>query len=263
MRLPWHVLPHKAAGVKPSTSAVTLVEGVGSVTLSNNGSLPGRVDVFALTGESEKIDKPLLPLPGDNYAVIDLKSVGVRDAGDALQFAVNTHGERSHPNYPAEFDIYLDTDRDGDADFVVYNAENGGFASTGQNLVYVASLTSGGASAYYYIDADLNSANAILTVPKAALGITGETTFDFSVYAFDNYFTGNLTDAVEDMTFTSGTPRYTASAASLTVPAGGSVSLGVTAVDGGATASPSQSGLLLMYRDAKTKAEASAITVTP
>jgi subtilisin family serine protease len=263
VRLPWHVLPHKAAAVKPSTTSVTLAGGVGGVTLSNTGVLPGRVDVFALTGQSPKIQKALLPQPGDNYAVIDLKSVGVRQVGDALQFAVNTVGERSHPSYPAEFDIYLDTNLDGTEDYVLYNAENGGFAATGQSVVVVGNLNTGTATAYYYTDADLDSANAILTAPLSALGIEVGTQFRFSVYAFDNYFTGSLTDQIEGMTFTGGTPRYSADAASLTVPAGGNARLGITSPAGGATASPSQSGLLLMYRDAKPKAEASDILVKP
>lgn len=264
VHVPWHVLPHKAAAVAPSTTSLALTAGAGSLTLSNTGgAIPGRVDVFALTGQSPKVMKATLPQPGDNYAMIDLKSVGVRQAGSALQFAVNTFGERSHPNYPAEFDIYVDTNRDGTDDYAVYNGETGGFAVTGQNVVYVVNLKTNSGGAYYYADADLNSGNAILTVPMAALGLTSSTdTFDFSVYAFDNYFTGALTDQITNMTYTPGTPKFATSAASLTVPVGGSVSLGVTAVTGGAAASPSQSGLLLMYRDGKPKAEASAITVT-
>ena len=56
------------------------------------------------------------PRPGDNYAVVDLKSVGVRAEARQLdlQFAINTFGERAHPNYPAEFDVYIDTNGDGD-----------------------------------------------------------------------------------------------------------------------------------------------------
>ncbi|QSR30634.1 peptidase S8 [Nocardioides sp. S5] len=263
-RMPWHVLPHRAAAVAPSTGSVALTEGAGSVTLSNGSAAhPGRVEVFALTGESPKISSKVLPQAGDNFATIDLKSVGVRQAGGTLQFAVNTFGERAHPNYPAEFDVYVDTDANGSPDFVIYTLENGGFAATGQNVVYVQDLASGRASAYFFTIADLNSANAILTVPLSALAVTAATQIQFSVYAFDNYFTGGLTDAIEGMTFTPAAPRYTTSAQSLTVPAGGTAALGITAPAGGVTASPSQKGVLLMYSDAKPSAEASAIRVTP
>ena len=44
---------------------------------------------------------------------------------------------RSHPNYPAEFDVFIDADRDGRDDYAVFNLENGGFGVTGQNVVAV------------------------------------------------------------------------------------------------------------------------------
>jgi hypothetical protein len=80
-----------------------------------------------------------------------------------------------------------------------------------------------------------------------------------------------LTDAIENMTYTPSTPRFTASGIPATgVPAGGSSTLSIQSVPGGDTASPSQTGLLLLYRDAKSsgnaglsEGEADAITVKP
>jgi hypothetical protein len=260
----WQILPHRAAEVTPASSSVTLSGGTGSLALKHTGgALDGRVDVFSLLGMSGRIPPPLLPADGDNYAVIDLKSFGVRLAGTAIQFAVNTFGTRAHPNYPAEFDIYIDNNRDGVDDFVVYNAENGGFGASGQNVVYVYNLGLGTASAFYYTDADLDSGNAILTAPLAALGLTPSTKFDLSVNACDNYFTGTCTDAITGMTYTAGTPRYYPDNYTPVVPQGGSVTLGINALPGGDVASPSQSGLLLMYRDAREQREADAIKVTP
>src|SRR4029077_7951134 len=116
-----------------------------SVVLKNeDGAVDGRVEVFSLLGTSRKIPPPQLPGPGDNFAIIDLKAVGARlvntGSGPAIQFGVSTFGVRSHPNYPAEFDVYIDSNRDGNPDYVVFNLENGGFAATGQNVVAVANL---------------------------------------------------------------------------------------------------------------------------
>jgi hypothetical protein len=226
------------------------------------------VDVFSLLGTSGRIPPPLLPSDGDNYAVIDLKNFGARlvDIGGGqygIQFAINTFGTRSHPNYPAEFDVYLDTNMDGVDDFVIYNMENGGFGATGQNVVAVVNLSTGAGGIYFYSDADLNSGNIILTAPISALGITSTTQFNVSVYACDNYFTGNCTDAITGMTYTGGTPRYYPDNYTPVVPQGGSTTLTIYASPGGDTASPSQSGLLLMYRDARQQNEAEAIFVTP
>ena len=259
--LPWSILPHKAADVRASDE-VELRQGTGTVRLSNGGTLAGRTEVFNWTGTSKKKPNRFLPGPGDNFAVIDLGQVGVRlaMAGQTplVQFAINTFGKRAHPNYPAEFDIYIDADRDGNPDYVVFNLENGGFGTTGQSVVAVVNLATNAASIFFFADADLNSSNMILTAPLAAVGLTPNSQFDFSVFAFDNYFKGKLTDSIENMTFTLATPRFAATG--LSVPAGGRATLPVEEVSGGATASPSQKGLLLLYRDAASR-EAQAVRV--
>jgi subtilisin family serine protease len=268
VHLAWQVLPHKSAAVTPASHDVTLVGGTGSLSLSNaTGAIAGRVDVFSLLGTSGRIQRKFLPGPGDNFAIIDLRAVGARLVGIGggafgVQFAVNTFGQRAHPNYPAEFDIYIDKDRDGTPDFIVFNVENGTFGSTGQNVTAVFDIAKETAAAFFFTDADLNSANAILTAPLSALGLAPGTQFDFSVFAFDNYFTGFLTDAIEGKTYTLDTPRFVGSGIPASgVPAGGSSTLTIDAVPGGDVASPSQTGLLLMYRDSSTEREASAITV--
>ena len=117
---------------------------------------------------------------------------------------------------------------------------------------------------YFFTDADLDSANVILTAPLAALGLTPDSQFNFTVAAGDNYFTGATTDFIEDMTYTPSKPRFIgAGVPSSGVPAGGKSVLGIGLLAGGESASPSQSGLLLMYRDAKPGREADAIRVLP
>lgn len=263
----WQVLAHRAADVQPATASVVLSAGAGSLTLANNAASgqPGTTEVFALAGSSGRIPSKLLPGPGDNFAVIDLRAVGVRQAGSALQFGVTTYGQRAHPDVPAEFDVLIDNNRDGVTDYTVFNFDLG-FISTrafdGRNAVWVQKAGSMTVQAFFFTDADLDSANAILTVPLAAVGLTPGTQFDFTVLASDDYFTGAATDAIGPMTVTSGTPRFAASAASVVVPAGTSATLGVTAVPSGDTASPAQTGLLFLQRDARVGEEADQIPVT-
>jgi subtilisin family serine protease len=269
IHLPWQILPHRAAAVDTGPNTVRVRhKGSGMVLLNNTGgAVDGRVDTFSLTGTSPQIPRGQLAGPGDNFAVIDLKYVGarlVRTGTDefGIQFAVNTFGERAHPNYPAEFDVFIDTDLDGTFDYVVFNSESGGFAMTGQNVVNVYDFASQKATAYFFTDADLDSANVILTAPLTALGITPDTQIRFSVVGTDNYFTGNPTDSIEEMIFTAGQPRFVWSDLPESgVPAGGVSRLQVAPSAGGEKASPSQSGLLLMYRDAQPGREADAIRV--
>src|SRR5205814_796473 len=137
------------------------------------GARSGRVEVFSLTGTSPRVSPRFLPDPGDNFAITDLKAVGARlvdiGGGDfGIQFAINTFAVRAHPNYPAEFDIYIDTDRDGEVDYVIFNSEQGGFALSGQNVVSVLNVKPNTeAGPYFFTHADLYSANVILTTPLA------------------------------------------------------------------------------------------------
>jgi len=269
VHLAWQILPHRAAAVEPRTDTVRLrKDGSGTVFLDNrNGAVDGGVEVFSLTGTSPQIKKKNLPDPGDNFVVIDLKSVGTRlvDIGGGqfgIQFGITTFGQRAHPNYPAEFDVFIDVDRDGTSDFVVFNSENGTFASSGQNLVNVFNLATGDLDSFFFTDADLNSANVILTAPLSAVGLTPQTQFDFSIIALDNYFTGLVTDSVEGMTYTAGAPKFVGFGLPETgVPAGANSLLYIERFSPDQTASPSQSGLLLMYRDGRTDRESDAIRV--
>jgi subtilisin family serine protease len=262
VHLAWHVLPHKSADLHAGAKSVTLdSSNRGAFTLQNlSRTKAGDFDIFALTGTSPRIPRADLPGDGDDFAITDLAAVGVRMIDEQfLQFAINTFGRRSHPAYPAEFDVFIDTNRDGKADYDVFTLESGGMTQTGQTAVAVQRLSGpvkGPAHIVFFADADLNSGSIILTVPLAALQMTPATKFRFDVVAFDNYFTGEATDSIERMEFTPAVPRFISrSLQTGSVGPLSSASIVVDAVDGGATASPSQTGLLLMYRDAKLEAE--------
>jgi hypothetical protein len=269
MHLAWQILPHKAAAVSSQLANYKPNKGNGVLVLDNKrGATDGGIEVFSLTGQSPAIKKKFLPGPGDNFAVIDLRSVGIRmiDLGGepGVQFAINTRGQRAHPTDPALFDVVIDNNLDGQPDFEVFNSELGGFAATGQNVVNVLDDTTGDSFPVFYTDADLNSANVILTAPLSALGLAPNSQFRFSVYAIDDYFTGAVTDAIENMNYTLGTPAFSIDTdSSLLLPAGARGTLNVSKVPGGDVASPSQNGLLLLYRDAQAQQEVDVIRLPP
>jgi subtilisin family serine protease len=268
--LPWHVLPHRAAGMEVGSTTVSAASGLQVANVG--GSTTASTEAFALTGTSPQISA-VLPAPGQQDVMIDLKAVGVRqiDVGaPAVQFAITTYGQRAHPAYPAGFQVYVDANGDGVDDYLVYNAEQGTFASTGTTLVYVQKLNldgsaNGSATARFYADADLNSSNIVLTVLASDIGITNPATqqFKFSVYVYDNYFTGNYKDAIGTMTHTLGVPKYALAFDSFSVDPGLGGTVPITAVTGGSTASPSQSGFLLMHYDGRTGRESDQVIVTP
>jgi hypothetical protein len=262
------VLPHRSAEVAALNRSLEIPGNTfARLNLKNTSrAKDGDFDVFALTGVSPRIPTAQLPQDGDDRAVTDIASVGVRFVeGAYLQFAINTYGRRAHPAYPAEFDVFIDVNRDGVADYDVFTIENGGPDTSGQTVVSVLPLVEGGeATPYFYADADLDSANMIMTLPAAAVGVSADTQFAFDIVAFDNYFTGKATDFIEGMIFTPNKPKFaTGGIETASLPAGGQGTIFVTPVAGGDTASPSQLGVLLMYRDAKAEADAVTVRVKP
>jgi hypothetical protein len=255
------VLPRRAA-----TTAASPADG--GFALTNSAPTPGGYNVFALTGTGPAPTPDQIGQPGEQNPDINLKAVGVRLANvtvdgttvPALQFAINTWQTRAHPNAPARFNVIVDNNRDGTPDFVVFTQELGGVAQTGQNFTFVRPANSSQGSGNFFTDADLNSGNAILTVPLAQLGLTPGSTFNFTVQAEDISFTNSVKSAIGPMTFTPNTPRFALSSFSGVVPAGSSTTIVVEDVSGGAEASPSQQGLLVLYRNKAPGTEAEAIT---
>ena len=271
IHLAWQVLPHRSAAVVPERSNVSIPPKKASASVALNNFSPardGRVEIFALTGTSRTIPRSQLAGPGSDKAVIDLAAVGARlaDAGDgtfALQFGINTFGRRASPAYPAGFQINIDTNFDGKPDWFVFTQEIGGsVAASGQVAVFVQQAGATTSTGYYYADADLDSGNMILTVPLSALGLSPGSQFSFDVLAVDDYFRHIVTDEIDNMVFTPGVPKFFGSGIPATgVPARHQSVLTVSKVNGGDQASPSQTGLLLLYRDAAPGREADTLQV--
>ncbi len=213
LSVPWHVLPRKAANT--SAAPYSAARSGSSLTLKNVGAEAGDYELFSLTGSSPQLAGPL-PQPGSNEAVVDLRSAGTRYlpaaqcgvAEGCLQFAISTYGRRAHPLYPGGFEVDIDTNGDGLDDWYVYQAESGGFGASGQSVVYVQKAGAATASVYFYNEADLNSGNVIFTLPASAIGVAAGGTIGFTVLAYDNYFTGNVTDGIANMKYTLGSARF-------------------------------------------------------
>ena len=276
VRMPWHVLPHKSADMHVVNRNVRIpAKGFGMLALTNLGkALPGAVDFFNLTGTSPRL-RPAQTPDEDETTVHDLAAVGVRATLDGnrfpiVQFAINTYQRRAHPAYPGRFDVLVDSDLDGKPDFHVFNTEFKKFDTTGQAVVAVEDLhrplsddeLNPNPVVYYYADADLDSGNLIMSVPPESIGVVAGKPFRFDVEAHDNYFhadaSDGLTDSIRRMVFTIDSPKYTLSAENL--PQGGlpprsGLLLKVEDHPGNYRLSPSQTGFLMMYRDARDEAE--------
>jgi hypothetical protein len=161
------------------------------------------------------------------------------------------------PLYPAGYEVDIDTNRDGNVDFAVFQQEAVGFGSSGQSVVTVLNVATRKASAFFFTDANFDSATQVLSAPLSALGLAPGATFDFAVLAFDNYFSGTVTDVIDNQTWTVGSRKFAVQggadalsvpAEALSVPAGGQTS--VTVTRNAAAGETTSTGLLFLYDNA-------------
>lgn len=206
-------------------------------------------------------------------------------ADEVVEFAVTVHDKpyRASPNVPARFEVYLDADSDGAVDYVVYNADQAGgsvlsTAPFGRSAVFVRDVDDRDGTRetrfYFFTRASYNTQVWVLPVPAAAVGLRSDRPFRFYVQALDAYFEGRVSagawDCVpgtigglpcgsEQLTAQTGGLRFRPSSMSVSVPPERSLSLPFTEDAGGLVGSPSQLGLLLLFRDALPGHEAVAV----
>ncbi len=300
VRLPWQILPKKAARTEVTkvTSSSVKLRNAAKYKPGDTDVL-ALVDVSVnnceiVDTQGNCVEENYVPgiLPGINATAIDLKEVGLRSyqvpglnpaiglpqpggnaiTDEVIDFGLTVYDKpfRASHNYPVEFDIYIDSNADGVDDYVVFNADQTLNASDGRNAVFVADVNpADGTRAtrpYFYSFTDFNSQNWILPVPAAAIGVKSTQPFKFLVLAFDSYFTGDLWDCspgncADYHQFQTGKPKYQPVVMAFQVAPKGAYTLQYSTPAGGASASPSQIGLLFMYRDAPVEAESEHVTL--
>lgn len=265
LTMPWQVLPRAAGNVRAPTS-VRLRGGSATATLTNSGVNPVDVETFALIGENPFVTAS--PGAGQQAPPMDLRYVGVATYGVSadfcsssllIRFAINTHQRITHSNYPVEFDLVFDTNRDGTPDYIGFTSEIGAFAQSGQNAFFVGP-PAGPFRASFFTEHPTNSANTIVTVCGEQIGVTAPgQQINVDAYVYDNYFSGNLLSYIDGMSTVIGAPRYVDSVGFGTVPANGS--LPITISSASSTATTTESGILLMFSYGPFGNEARAIKV--
>jgi subtilisin family serine protease len=235
MHMAWHVLPRLSGNVLVSSNNVAInttdpAYGLpaGTTVLKNftfSGAPavgPAFIDVYSLLAQSPDLPEGAW---GEQSPIVDLKNFGVAtffapagycsdEDSFVLQFAINTWERSAHANVPAEFDVYLDTNQDGTPDYVVFTFDVGwssGGYTTGNNVTWVYDLATNMASAWFYTNHSTNSSNFVLTLCGEQIGMNATNLYqnmDVSVYAYDWYHTGNLTDAIEGLVAAPMGERY-------------------------------------------------------
>lgn len=298
VRMPWQILPKQTADTRVTgkIGPVITLTNTGPYKKGLTDALalveisPNNCEIVDGDGNCLETDYQPGILPGINATAIDIKEVGVRGYkvpdisklakitaqpftpvnDDVVDFGITVYDEpfRASHNYPVEFDIYVDSNADGTDDYVVFNADLTMNAGDGRNAVFVADINPADGTKtqrpYFFANSNFNSQNWILPVPAAAIDVTKYQAFKFTVYAFDAYFTGSLWDCSpfdcsSQHTYTTGLPKYRPGQWFFSVPASSSKPLIYVTPALGATYSPSQKGLLFMYRDAPVGSESETV----
>jgi hypothetical protein len=210
----------KAGGTPASTFASTL-------PVSNNGIHDGGADLYAWgihdaneTGAPMDVrDVGVQVQPGANF--------GVPDSDRGLVFLINTYGQATNQSVN-EYDVLIDTNGDGQPDFVVFGADLG-FVETGVNDGIFASFTfdvsAGGIVDAFLADAPMNGSTIELPTLASDIGLSSSKTFRYSVNAFSNV-PGGIVDTTGSALFDPFNPAVSSGALNpdgsvMTVAAGG------------------------------------------
>lgn len=252
LRVPYLLVPRSNSKVTASASGSKLVkggtakDGTQSIKLRNLlGALDADADVYTW-GLSDKKDAPK-SLADNGY---DVRAAGVQSFADGedhlLVFAINTHKRWSNAA-GNEYDVILDTDRDGTPDYAVFSYDSGAVragSANGLAETFVVDLATGGLSASGFLtQAPTDSSTLLMPVYASDLGVDG--TFDYTVQTFG--LSGGE-DAVEAWaSYDPANPAIT-NGQYTTVPKRGSASVDVE-VNGAAYADQKPLGSMVVVYD--------------
>ncbi|QAY61666.1 peptidase S8 and S53 subtilisin kexin sedolisin [Microbacterium protaetiae] len=182
VRVPYLLVPRADANVQLTSSHVfgkniAKKGGTSTITLLNRlGALDASAD-FYTWGLSDKADLgKRVADPG-----VDLRAAGVQsfDTGDGdtlMVFAVSTYKRWSNAASD-EFDVLIDTDRDGTADKIVFAVDNGLVTlgeADGRSAVFVNDIKTGATTGPYFLaQAPTDSSTILLPMYASVLGVDG------------------------------------------------------------------------------------------
>lgn len=196
LRVPYLLVPRSDSRVKSAGASLQKAsDGTKSVTLSNPlGALAADAD-FYTWGLHDAKDAPK-SMVDTGY---DLRAAGVQSFADGddqlLVFAVNNHKRWSNAA-ANEFDVVIDTDGDGEPDWIVFSAD-GGLVTAGDangiSQVFEYEVATGDVFASgFNASAPTDSSTILLPVYASDLGITADSgAFDYGVQSFSSVNSGS------------------------------------------------------------------------
>jgi subtilisin family serine protease len=258
LSVPYYLVPRARSLVQ--AAFMRAGESSANVSLSNrSASIPGTADFYAwgLTGTNSALGQ------------IGLRAVGVQsfDAGapfgQAMVFAVNTFATWSNAAFD-EFDIFIDVDGDGVADYEVFATDFGAVtagAADGVVGVFVVNLKTGAIGVEPFLADARTDANAIL-IPVLA-GDVGVTTsnprFAYTVRSLGSDAVGNnASDVISTPAKFNAFNNAISTSAFATLAPGASATVPITINSDEFEVTPAL-GLMIVSEDNRAKAQKQAL----
>ena len=200
LKVAYYLVPRVSSNVDAAL-AIPKKSTTGLAAVTNQGSpIAATADFYAwgLTDGNELLDHA------------DVRAVGVQTfpSDGVLAFAVNVNQAWQTP-FADEFDIDVDTNNDGTADFVVFNGDLGRLQTgtrNGQHVVVVQNLATLQATVQFLVSASTDSSTMIMPVNFSQLGLTSANPrFTYAITAFD-LFNDDIDTVPDTATFNAFTP---------------------------------------------------------
>lgn len=179
LQVPFHVVPQRQSDVEGSLEDVGGGEAL--LALENGGSATGRADLFVLGGK----DRHERYLPPES----DLRYAGARPLGEGavVEFLVATWGPWATPN-TVEFNVCIDTDGDGDHEYIVFNGDVGYLLGAGyqeRQVSAVYEVATGKVHLQYYVRVGGTYNQSVMGLPVSTARLGGATAFHYWVVSWD------------------------------------------------------------------------------
>ena len=178
LTVPYYFVPRATSAVRAVVAGKLRGGAVksGNAVVDNiGGNVPATADFYAWGLEKNS----------SNLGAIDLRAAGVQTFGAVSAIAVNTFGAWSSPS-TQEFDIDIDADGDGVADYLLIGIDLGFLtdaqAATGQIYSVVYNLATGDFPSVYGAITSTDTSSIVLPFDTAAIGVSATNPrFSYSV----------------------------------------------------------------------------------
>jgi hypothetical protein len=212
IHMAWHVLPRQASNVV-GRSVLNFSGSVDVVDLTNTGVGTAQIDAYSLLAYS-----PNQPEggPGEQAPTPDIRAVGINtipvpagfcsgQTSFIWTFAINTWEPQQHL-LPVSHQVWLDTNQDGNPDYVVLNRDlTFSGLGDGRQVTWALNLATGSTSAFFFTEHSTNTGNTVLLICGEQIGLTGTDMLTTNVDMFvitQDFYHGGPGDFVGGLTVT-------------------------------------------------------------